>query len=131
MPFTQPWFEVDFGASYAAIATTGYRLYQNTGADSVARTTVGVVDLGNGAYGVPSVSVPDNAAGIEWDTGGGSPVYAREDIEPLRDLTFVAASTVGNADVSGDDLQVIIRDEGLTPIRTLSVSADGRIRRIV
>jgi hypothetical protein len=85
MPFTQPWFDVDFGSAYAAIGTTGYRLYKNDGTDSVARTTSGVVDLGNGGYGVPDVSVPDDAAGIEWDTGGGSPVYAREDIEPYRD----------------------------------------------
>jgi len=85
MPFTQPWFEVDFGSNYAGIGTTGYRLYQANGTDSVARTTTGVVDLSNGAYGVPSVNVPDNAVGIEWDTGGGSPVYAREDVEPYRD----------------------------------------------
>jgi len=84
MAFTQPWFEADFGSNYAAIATTGYRLYQNDNTDSVARTTTGVVDLGNGGYGVPAVNVPDNAVGIEWDTGGGSPVYAREDIEPFR-----------------------------------------------
>ena len=85
MPFTQPWFEVDFGSAYAGIGTTGFRLYKVDGTDSVARTTSGVVDLGNGGYGVPAVTVPDDAAGIEWDTGGGSPVYAREDVEPYRD----------------------------------------------
>jgi hypothetical protein len=86
MPFTQPWFEVDFGAAYGGLGTVGYRLYQADGSDSVARTMTGVVDVsGNGAYGVASVSVPDNAVGIEWDTGGGSPVYAAEDLEPYRD----------------------------------------------
>jgi hypothetical protein len=86
MPFVQPWLEVDFGSAYAGLGTVGYRLYQADGSDSVARTTTGVVDVsGNGAYGVASVSVPDNAAGVEWDTGGGSPVYAVEDLEPYRD----------------------------------------------
>ncbi len=84
MPFTQPWFEVDFGSNYASLATVGYRLYQADGSDSVARTTTGVIEIGTGSYGVPSVNVPDNAVGIEWDTGGGSPVYAVEDIDPFR-----------------------------------------------
>lgn len=97
MPFTQPWFEVDFGDAYGGIGTTGYRLYRATGADSVARTTTGVVDLGNGGYGVPAVSVPDNAVGIEWDTGGGSPVYAREDTEPYRDRMNLDAAVSSRA----------------------------------
>lgn len=93
MAFTQPWFEADFGSAYAAIGTTGYRLYKNDNTDSVARTTAGVVDLGNGGYGVPAVNVPDDATGIEWDTGGGSPVYAREDIEPYRDRDSILVDT--------------------------------------
>lgn len=97
MPFTQPWFEVDFGAAYDGIATTGYRLYKNDGTDSVVRTITGVVDLGEGGYGVPAVNVPDDAVGIEWDTGGGSPVYAREDVEPYRDRANMAADIWGEA----------------------------------
>lgn len=84
MPFTQPWLEVDFGSAHAGLGTVGYRLYKNDGTDSVARTTVGVVDLGNGAYGVASVNIPDDAAGVQWDTGGGSPVFAIEDLDPFR-----------------------------------------------
>ena len=84
MPFTQPWLEVDFGSAYASLATVGYRLYNNTGGDSVARTTVGVLEIGTGSYGVPAVNIPDDAVGIEWDTGGGSPVYAVEDLDPYR-----------------------------------------------
>ena len=84
MPFTQPWFDVDFGPSQTGLATVGYRLYRNDGTDSVARTTTGVVEVGDGAYGVPSVNVPDDAAGIQWDTGGGSPIYAVEDMDPFR-----------------------------------------------
>lgn len=84
MPFTQPWFEVQFARSRTGLATVGYRLYRNDGTDSVARTTVGVVEIGNGAYGVPTVNVPDDAAGIEWDTGAAPVRYAIEDIDPFR-----------------------------------------------
>ena len=103
MPFVQPWVGVDFGPDYPAVATVGYRLFQADGTDSVARTTAGVVDVsGNGAYGVASVSIPDNAVGIEWDTGDALPVYAVEDIEPFR---TAAASGASAADaVWGADL---------------------------
>jgi hypothetical protein len=48
-----------------------------------------------------------------------------------EELAIALASLVGNADVSGDDLTVEIKDAGLNIVRTLSVSADGRVRRIV
>ena len=75
--------EVNFGAAYSGLATVGYRLYQSDGSDSVARTTVGVIEIGTntGNYGCIVPSVPDNAVGIEWDTGGGSPVYATESLK--------------------------------------------------
>ena len=138
MPFTQPWFEVNFGSAYAGIGTTGYRLYQASGADSVARTTTGVVDLGNGAYGVAAVNVPDNAVGIEWDTGGGSPVYATEDMEPFRKRTLIKAQTdllpadpasqaavlgaIGALnDLSIADVQTALTNQGYTAARALLI----------
>jgi hypothetical protein len=84
MPFTAAWLEVNFGGAYAGLATVGYRLVNDTGGDSVARTTTGVVDFGGGAYGVAAVTVPDSAVSIQWDTGGGSPVYATEDLADNR-----------------------------------------------
>lgn len=78
--FTQDWFEADFGDNYDGIGTTGYRFYKNDNSDASLRTTDDVVDLGNGGYGVPDAFVPSDAVGIVWDTGGGSPVYAREDL---------------------------------------------------
>jgi len=82
MPFGPQWFEAHFGSGYGSIATVGYRLVQANGSDSVARTTTGVIELtaGTGNYGVTVASVPDNAVAIEWDTGGGSPVYASQGI---------------------------------------------------
>jgi hypothetical protein len=95
MPFVQPWLEVDFGSAHAGLGTVGYRLYKNDDTDSVARTTTGVIEIGTstGQYGVPSVTVPDDAVGVQWDTGGGSPVYAVEDIEPNRDRDAILADT--------------------------------------
>lgn len=93
MPFTQPWLEVNFGTAHAGlVGTVGYRLYQANDADSVARTTASIVEIGvnTGCYGVVPPSIPDNAVGIEWDTGGGTPVSATEDLEPYRDRDEIA-----------------------------------------
>ncbi len=119
MAFIQPWFEVDFGSAYAGIGTTGFRLYKNDNTDSVARTTSGVVDLGAGGYGVPAVNVPDDAVGIEWDTGGGSPVYAREDIEPFADRAFLKKIVINRKTLekTGSVWELIIYDDDdSTPI---------------
>jgi hypothetical protein len=84
MAFTQVWLEAAFGQSQTGLGTVGYRLYKSDGIDSVARTTSGVVEIGAGVYGVADVSIPDDAVGIEWDTGGGSPLYATEDLQEYR-----------------------------------------------
>lgn len=64
----------------------------------------------------------NNAAGSAVDESG---------LLNTEELAVAIASLVGNADVSGDDLTVEIKDAGLNIVRTLSVSADGRVRRIV
>ena len=76
-----PWLDVSFGSSRTGLGTVGYRLYDATGGDAVARTTVGVVEIGGGAYGVDRASIPTTARGIEWDTGGASPIFAHEDFK--------------------------------------------------
>jgi hypothetical protein len=94
VPFVQPWFEVDFGRRFGGLGTVGYRLYKEDGTDSVARTTVGVIDIsGNGAYGVADVTVPDDAIGIEWDTGVAPIRYAVEDVDPYRDRDAIPTVT--------------------------------------
>lgn len=74
---------VNFGAGQASLATVGYRLYNPDGTPNGARITAGVTErpAASGIYGA-AVVFPDLFAGeIRWDTGGGSPVYASEDIE--------------------------------------------------
>lgn len=70
---------VDFGPSYAGLGTVGYAQKKSDGTDAVARTTTGVVDFGNGAYGV-TVTLAATTVLVKWDTGGGSPIYAHQDI---------------------------------------------------
>ncbi len=84
MALSNKYFQVDFGGGYAALGTVGYTLSQTDGTVSVARTTTGIVDLGNGQYGVVVPTIPDNAASVKWDTGGGSPVHAISGIDDYR-----------------------------------------------
>ena len=147
MPFTQPWFDVEFGNSQTGLATVGYRLYNASGGDSVARTTTGVVEVGNGAYGVPNVNVPDDAVGIQWDTGGGSPIYAVEDIDPYRKrsqgsivdgtitetqaLKIILAALAGKASGGGTTINTF-RDVGDTQdVLQLFVDAVGNRSSVV
>ena len=141
MPFTQPWFEVAFGQNRTGLATVGYRLYKNDGTDSVARTTTGVVEVGNGAYGVPNVVVPDDAVGIQWDTGGAPLRWAVEDIDPYRkralgsvvdgtitvneSLKIILAALAGLA-TGGGTATITFRDVGDTSdVLEMTVDADG------
>jgi hypothetical protein len=66
----------------------------------------------------------DNSAGTFVDATG---------LLNTEELAVGIASLVGNATVSGDDLQVDILDNASPQniLRSLSVSADGRVRRII
>lgn len=75
---------VSFGATYASLATVGYRLYNADGTAYAARVTAGVAErpAGSGTYGA-SIVIPDTFTGeLRWDTGGGSPKYASEALDP-------------------------------------------------
>lgn len=92
MAITSLYLEADFGVLYTGLSTVGYTLYNAAGGVVVARTTTGVAERGSsGVYGVTVPTIADSVASIVWDTGGGSPVYASEDIEsvirPAQDIT--------------------------------------------
>lgn len=56
----------------------------------------------------------------------------RDGLIDARGINTAAKSLIGNADVSPDDLTVtILDDDAVTVLRQLSVSADGRTRRIL
>lgn len=100
MPFTAAYLQVSFGSTRTGIATVGYTLMKDDGTVSVARATAGVVEEGGGVYGVAGVTIPDNAFSVLWDTGGGSPVYAAEDLEPMRLRETVEGLAVANLDAT-------------------------------
>ena len=73
------YYLADFGPRYTGLATVGYTLPGGS------RTTSGVSELaaGTGIYGA-SITHADTISGaMMWDTGGGSPVYASEEINTL------------------------------------------------
>ena len=78
----------DFGEDFAGLGTVGYTLIDGAGGDAQARTTTGVVDLGDGAYGVEVdvASVASTTRLVKWDTGGGTPIFAHEDLGPPKSV---------------------------------------------
>jgi len=112
------WFDVSFSQNKTGLATVGYRQYNDVGGDAVARTTTGVVEIGNGAYGV--VVVPDiDAEGFEWDTGEvvGKIQFAHEDISHVEEFPI---------GVAVDDFPVIMIDDTdhITPTPGLTVTGE-------
>jgi hypothetical protein len=119
MPFTAEYLQVAFGGGKAGLGTVGYALLKDDGTVSVARTTTGVVEESGGIYGVADVTIPDDAYSVLWDTGGGSPVYAGEDLEPmrLREITEAVVVLALDATVSsraqpGDEMDLV--DDAIT-----------------
>lgn len=69
--------KVDFGVTNTGIGTVGYVFIDDLAVDIGVRTTTGVTEAQFGWYYV-DVDRPSNAEMIEWDTGGGSPIFAYE-----------------------------------------------------
>jgi hypothetical protein len=93
-PFTA---DADFGPGFTGLATVGVRILDSLGAVVQARTTSGVAEspAGTGDY-VKTFSAAPSAPGsyrLEWDTGGGSPQYAFEDLI----VTGASITSVANA----------------------------------
>lgn len=58
------------GSSQAGLTTVGYTVKNNLGVEVAPRTTLGVIDLGGGTYGV-NLDLDDNSDFvIIWDNGG-------------------------------------------------------------
>lgn len=74
--------DVDFGDAFAGLVTVGYQITDATGAIVVARTIVGVFEIGHGKYGA-SVTIPavDFVGSIYWDTVAGGVINACEVID--------------------------------------------------
>lgn len=73
---------VNFGSGKGGLATVGYAIYGVDGAEVVARSTAGVVEIGTstGIYSA-NVTLPDYDAIVLWDTGEATPKYATEEAQ--------------------------------------------------
>ena len=80
----QRYMTAQFGKDFAGCGSVGYRLFDSGGAGVGARTQVGVIELApqSGVFGA-LVSLADDFRGsIVWDTGGTTPAFAIEEINP-------------------------------------------------
>jgi len=109
-----PWYDASFGSNQTGLGTVGYRQVDNTGSTVVARTTVGVVEIGGGGYGV-DVTLNAATVTLEWDTGGATPIFAHEDLEIRHDST--AALIAALNDLSQADVQAALTAQGYTVVR--------------
>lgn len=83
-------------------------------------------DVQNGILVQNQVQViPTNSAGLIVTSGGGG-LTTEQDAA----LTLIKYAVAGNAEVSADNLTVTIKDDNGTPVKTLNVSSDGRVRTI-
>lgn len=83
-----------YGPAYVGLPVA-YTLYNPDGSVYQARTAAGVRELGRGDYEVP-FTLPALWAGyIEWDTGGGSPVAIREEVNVVDPGAAALAAATG------------------------------------
>jgi hypothetical protein len=142
MPITNQYLEANFGTGFTGLAgTVGYQLRDATGGAVGARVTAGIfeTDAGSGVYGVVVASVADNVATIVWDTGGGSPVWASEDLDPYHDRNAILAdtavmeplvstnldATVSSRAVPGDAMDLVANAVDAAAVATDAIDADA------
>lgn len=119
---------VDFGEGYDGLSTVGYTLKNPDGtttpAPAAARTTTGVVDLGDGKYGVEWTPSAGWTGFVLWDTDAGS------DVNAIDDILVVDPATPISGDLSGlleDILTELIRVGGTSVVISSPIAMSGRI----
>ncbi len=91
--------QVAFGQTNAGLATVGYKLRNPDNSIYQARTQVGVQDNGNGNYGVLKTFIEIWDGFIEWDTGGGTPIFATEEIQVYGATPLLPAYAGGEGNI--------------------------------
>lgn len=89
------WYDASFGSSKTGLGTVGYEEYDDTGSTVVARTTVGVVEVGGGVYGL-DVTINASTVGLLWDTGEATPVFAAESLVDSSNIAAILAGGGGS-----------------------------------
>lgn len=110
-------FYASFGSTQTGLGTVGYE--QVNGATSVvARTTVGVVEVGGGVYMV-DVTLVTPTTGLLWDTGAG--IFAFEDYKADLIIKLLRNRRETNP-ITG--IQTLYDDDGTTPLLTGAIWQD-------
>jgi hypothetical protein len=81
----------NFGPAYSGLSTVGYTLPGGT------RTTTGVSEIqaGTGSYTVLASITAGTQGNVKWDTGGATPAYAFEEINPGGATEYLDAAVSG------------------------------------
>lgn len=102
------------------VGTIGVTLLNPDGTTHTVRATADIYEIGGGCYG-KNFSFPDDWIGsIEWDTGGGSPVYAVEEY-----AYYAHNPKVDTILTDTDDLQT--NQENWITAVTVALSAQGKL----
>ena len=117
------WYDANFGRNKAGIGTVGYREVNNVGGDAVARTTVGVVDAGDGMYGV-DVTLNVATVSIQWDTGEAVAVFAVEAINQLANLDAKIDIIDANVDLILLDTTQLLLDVAAVNAQNVLILSD-------
>ncbi len=117
------WYDANFGRNKAGIGTVGYREVNNVGGDAVARTTVGVVDAGDGMYGV-DVTLNAATVSIQWDTGEAVAVFAVEAINQLANLDAKIDIIDANVDLILLDTTQLLLDVAAVNAQNVLILSD-------
>ena len=117
---------VQFGVAYGGLSTVGYTVYDSNEVEETARTTSGVSEIGTstGIYRA-TITLDDGFSGyILWDTGGASPVYTAESVQPLdaSQVAAVVSSAVSALGIVAGSLVSAVADA------TGDDSADARVK---
>lgn len=117
------WYDVNFGSHKAGLGTVGYREVNNVGGDAVARTGVGVVDAGDGMYGV-DVALNAATVSIQWDTGEAVPIFAVESINLLANIEADIAGVKAVVDLILVDTTQLLLDTAALNAQNVLILAD-------
>ena len=110
----------NFGPGKGGLATVGFTLIDSSGNVSVARSTVGVHELGtnSGIYAAPITFATDFVGSILWDTGDESVAYATEEYDGTEEkVDFIKDIEGGRWTIDTENNQMIFyKSDNVTEI---------------
>lgn len=110
---------VDFGG--AAITEVGYSLYDDSGTIIGARVTASIDTILAGQIFSASVELTAAAKTVVWDTGGGTPTYATEDLTNYGNEILLANEQITDPDTG---VMTVYQDDDTTAYKSCNIYQD-------